>query len=44
MHNQHDGLSQLLAAQRVTERQEQAARAQLPMAPVGRAAASAAGG
>jgi hypothetical protein len=29
MHNQHAGLSQPLAAQRITERQEQAARARL---------------
>ena len=29
MHNQHAGLSQQLAAQRITERQEQAARARL---------------
>ena len=29
MHNQHAGLSQELAAQRITERQEQAARARL---------------
>jgi len=29
MHNQHAGLSQQLAAQRITERQEQAAQAQL---------------
>ena len=29
MHNQHAGLSQQLAAQHITERQEQAARARL---------------
>jgi hypothetical protein len=29
MHNQHAGLSQLLATQRITERQEQAAQARL---------------
>jgi hypothetical protein len=29
MHNQHAGLSHLLADQRITERQEQAARARL---------------
>jgi hypothetical protein len=29
MHNQHAGLSQLLAEQRITQRQEQAAQAQL---------------
>jgi hypothetical protein len=29
MHNQHAGLSQTLAAQRINERQEQAARARL---------------
>jgi hypothetical protein len=29
MHNQHAGLSQQLADQRITERQEQAARARL---------------
>jgi hypothetical protein len=29
MHNQHAGLSQQLAAQRITQRQEQAARARL---------------
>jgi hypothetical protein len=29
MHNQHAGLSQLLAAQRITQRHEQAARARL---------------
>ena len=29
MHNQHAGLSQTLAAQRITERQEQATRARL---------------
>jgi hypothetical protein len=29
MHNQHAGLSQQLAAQRITERHEQAARARL---------------
>jgi hypothetical protein len=29
MHNQHAGLSQLLAAQRITERHEQAAQARL---------------
>jgi len=29
MHNQHAGLSQQLAAQRISERQEQAAQAQL---------------
>jgi hypothetical protein len=29
MHNQHAGLSQLLTAQRISERQEQAAQAQL---------------
>ena len=29
MHNQHAGLSQLLATQRITERQEQATQARL---------------
>jgi hypothetical protein len=29
MHNQHAGLSQVLAAQRITERHEQAARARV---------------
>jgi hypothetical protein len=29
MHNQHAGLSQLLATQRITERQDQAAQARL---------------
>jgi hypothetical protein len=29
MHNQHSGLSQQLAAQRITERQEQATQARL---------------
>jgi hypothetical protein len=29
MHNQHAGLSQQLAAQRITQRQQQAARARL---------------
>jgi hypothetical protein len=33
MHNQHAGLSQLLAAQRITERHEQAAHARLGRGP-----------
>jgi hypothetical protein len=36
MHNQHDGLSQQLAAQRISERHEQAAQARLAQSAAGR--------
>ena len=43
MHNQHAGLSHLLATQRITERQEQAAQTRLATALVGRAAGATGG-